>query len=218
MTSEPGLRERKRQQTRDQLADAAARLFAERGYDAVSILDVARAANVSEQTVYNYFPTKPELVLDRADEIRDRYRRVVTEHGAADTPADALRPLVHEDIDRYRDEDPTLARGEFPTQCLQSGMLRRYALEMRDLQVATVADVIRDLYPALNALAARAHAAALISIIQAITDRIGAAILQNADPAAETPAMHRDADLALDDAADNFRATVARLTNGGNTQ
>ena len=51
----PGLRERKKARTRQVIADAAARLFAQRGYEQVAVSDVAREAEVSEQTVYNYF-------------------------------------------------------------------------------------------------------------------------------------------------------------------
>jgi AcrR family transcriptional regulator len=61
MPAEMGLRERKKQQTRELIADAARRLFAERGFDAVTVAQVARAANVSEVTVFNYFSTKEDL-------------------------------------------------------------------------------------------------------------------------------------------------------------
>jgi AcrR family transcriptional regulator len=66
----------------------AAGLFAERTYEAVSILDVARAAEVSDQTVYNYFPAKQDLVLDRVDEFLERYRRAVLERGDGDGDGD----------------------------------------------------------------------------------------------------------------------------------
>jgi AcrR family transcriptional regulator len=64
-----GLREAKKRRTREAIAQAAADLFHQRGFDAVTIDDVARAADVSRQTVFNYFPTKEQMLFDREDEI-----------------------------------------------------------------------------------------------------------------------------------------------------
>src|ERR1700720_4013222 len=61
VAAEAGLRERKKQQTRELIADSARGLFADRGFDAVTVAQIARAANVSEVTVFNYFPTKEDL-------------------------------------------------------------------------------------------------------------------------------------------------------------
>src|SRR5881397_2098743 len=61
MSQAQGLRERKKQQTRQLIADTARRLFAERSFEAVTVAEVARAADVSEATVFNYFPTKEDL-------------------------------------------------------------------------------------------------------------------------------------------------------------
>ena len=66
--SEPlGLRERKKEQTRQLIAETARRLFAERGFEQVTVAQIARAADVAEQTVYNYFPTKEDLVYWRLE-------------------------------------------------------------------------------------------------------------------------------------------------------
>jgi AcrR family transcriptional regulator len=80
MSAEPGLRERKKEQTRQALSETARRLFAERGFERVSVAEIARAADVSVATVFNYFPNKEDLVyagLERFEEelltaIRDR--------------------------------------------------------------------------------------------------------------------------------------------------
>jgi AcrR family transcriptional regulator len=65
--SAEGLRERKKRLTRQQLADTAARMFMARGFDAVRVAEIAEACGVSEKTVFNYFPTKEALVLDRLE-------------------------------------------------------------------------------------------------------------------------------------------------------
>jgi AcrR family transcriptional regulator len=61
VAAELGLRERKKRQTRELLTGTANRLFVDRGFDAVTVAEIARAANVSEVTVFNYFPTKEDL-------------------------------------------------------------------------------------------------------------------------------------------------------------
>lgn len=213
MPEPTGRRERKKLETRQRLADVAARLFAEHGYDAVSMSDVATAAGVADQTVYNYFPTKPDLVLDRAADMLERSRRCVAERDPALTPAEALRSQVHEDIDHFIKRDPFFARGEFPAQSVESGLLRRYALQFRHDQAEEIAGAIRDTDPEIPALVARAHAGVLITVIQATTDKIGEAFLSGTNPATIADQLHEDADTTLTDASENFRATKARINH-----
>src|SRR5206468_12585847 len=61
MASVAGLRERRKQQTRQQIFGAASRLFEAKGFGRVSVAEIARAADVSEVTVFNYFPTREGL-------------------------------------------------------------------------------------------------------------------------------------------------------------
>jgi AcrR family transcriptional regulator len=76
-TDRPGLRERKKQRTRELIEDAALQLFLERGFDAVTIADVAERADVDVKTIYNYFPSKPDLVYHRLEELKDSLLDVV---------------------------------------------------------------------------------------------------------------------------------------------
>src|SRR3954471_13236128 len=62
-----GLREGKKQQNHELVAETARRLFGERGFEAVTVAEIARAADVSTQTVFNYFPTKEDLVYWRLE-------------------------------------------------------------------------------------------------------------------------------------------------------
>lgn len=91
MISDMGLRELKKQQTRTLLADTAMGLFAERGFEQVTVVEVARAAGVSANTVFNYFPTKEDLFFDRQEEVVARLATVVRERPAGTSAVDAVR-------------------------------------------------------------------------------------------------------------------------------
>jgi AcrR family transcriptional regulator len=75
----PGLRERKKEQTRQLIAETARRLFGERGFERVTVAEVAQAAEVSQQTVFNYFPTKEDLVYWRLESFEDELLTTVRE-------------------------------------------------------------------------------------------------------------------------------------------
>jgi AcrR family transcriptional regulator len=150
MERQTGLRERKKARTRQHIADTAARLFAAHGFDRVSIVDVARVAEVSDHSVYNYFPTKQDLVLDRAEEVRERYSRTVVGRTGGVSPAAALRAVAREDIERPRRADLDLARGEFPALCVSSPSIRLFALEAHDQQAEPVAAAITETSPVIH--------------------------------------------------------------------
>lgn len=72
MAAGSGLRERKKQETRERIGKAAVRLFLRSSFDGVTVADIARAANVSEGTVFNYFPTKESLVFSGMESLEAR--------------------------------------------------------------------------------------------------------------------------------------------------
>ncbi|MFI1502238.1 TetR/AcrR family transcriptional regulator [Streptomyces platensis] len=88
------LRERKKLRTRQRISGEATLLFIRRGFDNVTVAEVARAAEVSTMTVFNYFPRKEDLFLDRIPEARELIVRAVRERGTEGSPLAALRRLV----------------------------------------------------------------------------------------------------------------------------
>lgn len=91
MEEQLGLRERKKRETRQRIADMAMGLFMIHGFDRVTVADVARVSDVSVNTVFNYFKTKEDLALDRQEAYVDAPSRVVRERRAGESVVAALR-------------------------------------------------------------------------------------------------------------------------------
>lgn len=96
--AEPGLRERKKQETRQHISNVATEMFIEQGFDNVRVADVAEACGVSEKTVFNYFPNKESLMLDQQEPMRLRLIEVLGP-GATERPADAMVGLANETVE-----------------------------------------------------------------------------------------------------------------------
>ena len=95
-----GLRESKKLHTRQEIADRAMQLFAQRGFDHVTVAEVAGAANVSEKTVYNYFPTKEDLFFDEVPEREAALVAAVTGRRDGESILLALRRLQTAQVPR----------------------------------------------------------------------------------------------------------------------
>ncbi|WP_344688629.1 TetR family transcriptional regulator [Blastococcus jejuensis] len=89
-----GARERRRQETRERIVDAAAELFAERGFDAVSVMEIARRAGVVEKTVFNHFPVKEGLVFDADPPMRAALLDAVRRRPAGESVSAAAGSFV----------------------------------------------------------------------------------------------------------------------------
>jgi AcrR family transcriptional regulator len=89
-----GLRERKKRITRQLITDTATAMFLERGFDDVRVTEVADACGVSEKTVYNYFPTKESLLLDREPEVAAAIWRAIGPGSPSRSPVAAMHELL----------------------------------------------------------------------------------------------------------------------------
>ncbi|RCV47617.1 acyl-CoA-like ligand-binding transcription factor [Marinitenerispora sediminis] len=170
-----GLRERKKQETRDALSQAAVRLIVERGWTGVTEEDIAAAANVSARTFRNYFSGKAEAVAARHV---DRVRRIAGElraRPAAEPLWEAVTAAVREqfvpehDIDRWAHgrQQADSVRLMLTEPALQGELAKAHAAAEAELTAAigerTGTDPVRDLYPKLVAAALGATLSAVIT-------------------------------------------------------
>ncbi len=172
-----GLRELKKARTHRLIADTAARLFAERGYEHVAVTDVAREAEVAEQTVYNYFPTKEQLVTDREQQVQDRLCGLIRSRPPATTPAAAVRGFVLETVAGIRGIPAEIWRGELGYLAAISPAVHRLVLELADRQAAALASAISDT-TAVPPEVARLQGIALAGVFQIIIGEAGQRTLQ----------------------------------------
>ncbi|KRE90987.1 TetR family transcriptional regulator [Frateuria sp. Soil773] len=93
MSNQPGHRDRKKAATRQVISDVATRLFVERGFENVSIDEIARETGVARKTVFNYFPRKEDLVFDREEESRELVRQALAARGGQ-PPIRAFQTLM----------------------------------------------------------------------------------------------------------------------------
>jgi AcrR family transcriptional regulator len=100
MAEELSLRERKKRETRQRIADVAMGLFMMRGFDRVTVAEVAEAADVSVNTVFNYFRTKEDLFFDRQDVAVESMGRVVAARPPGQSAVEALRRDYLDALDR----------------------------------------------------------------------------------------------------------------------
>src|SRR3712207_9477609 len=98
MAAPTGLRERKKQRTREAIVGAAMRLFAERGYDATTITDIAASADIAPRTFFAYFPSKEAVVFHEFDEVDARFAQHLRSRREGESVFHALRSRVAESL------------------------------------------------------------------------------------------------------------------------
>ena len=109
MTQGRGLRERKKERTRREIAEAARRLFGERGFDAVTVAEVATAAEVSEATVFNYFPTKEDLFYSGLEAFEEALLDAVRDRPPGESALAAFGRFITEPRGLLASPDPEAA-------------------------------------------------------------------------------------------------------------
>jgi AcrR family transcriptional regulator len=142
MTTQPsGLREHKKQQTRQAISDVATGLFLERGFEAVTIADIAAAAQVAKMTVTNYFPRKEDLALDLQEAFIGSLARTVADRADGESALTALRRAF---FDAVKDQDPVIgfAGLAFVRMIVDSPALTARLRDFHDLREQALADLL----------------------------------------------------------------------------
>jgi AcrR family transcriptional regulator len=136
-----GLRERRKQATRQAISDVATQMFAARGFDEVTIADVAAAAGVAKMTVTNYFPRKEDLVFDQAGAVIRGLADVITTREPGETLLAAIRRDYAQRVARA---DPTigLSSPQFAQMIEGSPALASRGLEMLHQRERALGDAI----------------------------------------------------------------------------
>ena len=185
-----GLRERKKQRTRLLIAETARRLFGERGFDAVSVAEVAREAEVSEGTVFNYFPSKEDLFFSGMEAFEAKLVEAVRARPPGETVLGAFRRIVLENSPRLAAEQTadvitTAARLITASPALQARE-RAIVAEYTDALAAVIAE---ETGAGEHAVERWAVANALMGVQRALVAHIRASVLGGS----RGPELARDA-------------------------
>ena len=200
--AEPGLRERKKQQTRQLILDAATRLFVERGFDGVTVTEIARAADLSEMTVFNYFPTKEDLVFGRMEFFEEQLIAAVQQRAPEESAVAAFGRMVLADIDQLAARTEMIAkaamliRSSLALQAREREITARYTARLAGVFTAETESADDD-------IEAWAAASALMAVHRGLLEHVRNEVL----------AGRRGAQLSKDAIAQASRA-LARLESG----
>jgi AcrR family transcriptional regulator len=135
LVTDPGLRERKKQEIRERISGIATQLILARGFEAVSVSEIAAVAGVSRMTVFNYFPRKEDMFLDRLPELT---ALIVDGVRGSATPLAALRDVFLELLDSrhplagFADRMPPFWRVVIDSPALRA-RVREFLEELEDL-------------------------------------------------------------------------------------
>jgi AcrR family transcriptional regulator len=133
MDARPGLRERKKQRTREAIAHAAHELFVERGYHATTLPDIAEAADVSTRTIFAYFPSKEDILFSHFAEMKDALARSLAERPEGRDALETVREFILSSHELEQGKSELDARLQ---ACVTSDPALRTSLRARIAQLA----------------------------------------------------------------------------------
>lgn len=166
----PGLRERKKQQTRETIQRAALRLFAERGYDQTTLADIAAAANVAPRTIFAYFESKEDILLCEENGFLSELKRRLDGRPEGTTTVDAIREFLS--AMEHPDEEAKLRKQVISANPdLQMKMRGRHA----ELEPMLAASIAKDLGAEPGDIRPLLIAASMAAAFTSVSDRIFAA-------------------------------------------
>jgi len=198
-----GLRERKKQRTREQIIEAAMGLFTERGYQATTIADIATAADVAPRTFFAYFPSKEAVVFHNVDRDLDRLASALRDRLPGETAFDALRRWIDAMFDEWlAEEDEALLRKRLCREDdglanFQGGVMSR----IQELLLEAIADDLGEPQDALRPRLVAAAAVAALSSLEGTLD----------DTAKGAPGAKAEALAVLDEAILFLSGGIAAL-------
>ena len=202
-----GLRERKKQQTRQAIHVAAMRLFAERGFEATTIADIAAAADISPRTFFAYFPSKEEVVFAKFEPAFEDFDRTLSERAPGTTALEALRGWIGRAAQEFSG-DADAARLEARLRRDSAAVAACDLQHMRLFEQRLAEAVGEDLGEPADGLRPRLVAAAAVAALQASSDKADV-ILEDDRERAE--AIIADPAAFIDDALRFLEAGLAAL-------
>src|SRR6266545_4122234 len=143
MNLQPGLRERKKQRTRETIARAAHELFAQRGYHATTLPDIAEAADVSTRTIFAYFASKEDILFSDFPVMKEALEQALTERPEGEDALETVRKFILSSHGIEKSElDEQLSRCVESDETLRSHLRARIA-QLEEVIAAAIANDLR---------------------------------------------------------------------------
>ena len=195
-----GLRERKKQQTRETIARAALKLFTERGYDETTLAEIAEQADVAPRTIFAYFESKEDILLCEEGNFLNDLRRRLEERPADTTTVDAIRAFLASM--KQPDEEARLRKQIIMgNPALQMRMRGRHA----EIEPMLAKSIAKDLGSDPGDIRPRLIAASMTAAFEAASDRILEA------ESGDDPLSHEQAMAILDEVLEFLRGGLEAM-------